>query len=259
VKNFDLSNRSKFVWLAIFAMAMGFLEGIVVIYLRELYYPQGFGFPLKLMSPELASIEWIREITTLIMLAAVGIIAGRNNLQRLLYFLFTFGVWDIFYYVALKLLIGWPASLLTWDLLFLIPVSWLSPVLAPVICSVTMIVMALMITGKQEKGFTIDPRPIDWILIAGGAAIILYTFMIDYMELVFDSGVLAPENSSDVSGQLLNKITNYLPGTYNWFLFIIGELMIIAATVKILIQAKKADQPEMMKEGGISNAPDGLH
>lgn len=239
MKNFDLSYRTRFVWLAVFAVAMGFLEGIVVIYLRELYYPQGFGFPLKLMSPELVSIEWIREIATLIMLAAVGIIAGRNNLQRLFYFLFTFGVWDIFYYVALKLLIGWPASLLTWDLLFLIPVSWLSPVLAPVICSVTMIVMAVLITGKQEKSFTIDPRPVDWILIAGGAAIILYTFMVDHMKLIAGSGILASENSSDARGLLLNLITNYLPGAYNWFLFIIGELMIIGATVKILIQANK--------------------
>ena len=90
MKDFDSSYRSRLVWLAVFAVAMGFLEGIVVIYLRELYYPQGFDFPLKLMSPELVSIEWIREITTLIMLAAVGIIAGRNNLQRLMYFMFTF-------------------------------------------------------------------------------------------------------------------------------------------------------------------------
>ncbi len=239
MKNFDPSYRSRLVWLVVFAVAMGFLEGIVVIYLRELYYPQGFDFPLKLMAPELVSIEWIREITTLIMLAAVGIIAGRNNLQRLMYFLFTFGVWDIFYYVALKLLIGWPASLLTWDLLFLIPVSWLSPVLAPVICSVTMIVMALLITGKQEKGFAVDPRPVDWVLIAGGAVIILYTFMVDYMKLVFSSGILASKSTSDARGQLLNMITNYFPGTYNWFLFIIGELMIIAATVKILIQTYK--------------------
>ena len=101
MKNSELSYRSRIVWLAVFAVAMGFLEGIVVIYLRELYYPQGFDFPLKLMPPELVSIEWIREITTLIMLAAVGIIAGKNNLQRLMYFLFAFGVWDIFYYVAL--------------------------------------------------------------------------------------------------------------------------------------------------------------
>jgi len=239
VKNFDLSYRSRFVWLAVFAMAMGFLEGIVVIYLRELYYPQGFDFPLKLMSPEMVSIEWIREITTLIMLAAVGIIAGRNNLQRLMYFLFAFGVWDIFYYVALKLLIGWPASLFNWDLLFLIPVSWLSPVLAPVICSVTMIVMAVLITGKQEKGFTVEPRPVDWILIAGGAAIIFYTFMVDYMKLIIDSGVIGSKSTSDGRGQLINMITNYVPGNYNWFLFLIGELMIIAATVKILIQANK--------------------
>jgi hypothetical protein len=239
VKNFDLSYRSRFVWLAVFALAMGFLEGIVVIYLRELYYPEGFDFPLKLMSPELVSIEWIREITTLIMLAAVGIIAGRNNLQRLMYFLFAFGVWDIFYYVALKLLIGWPASLFTWDLLFLIPVSWLSPVLAPVICSVTMIVMAVLITLKQEKGFTVDPRPIDWLLIIAGAAIILFTFMFDYVKLIIESGVIGSGSTSDTRGQLLNMITNYLPGTYNWFLFITGELMIIAATVKILIQANK--------------------
>ena len=142
----------------------------------------------------------------------------------------------------MKLLIGWPASLLTWDLLFLIPVSWLSPVLAPVICSVTMIVMALLVTGKQEKGFAVDPQTVDWVLIAGGAVIILYTFMVDYMRLVFDSGILASENASAARGQLLNMITNYLPGTYNWFLFIIGELMIIAATAKILMQAKKVDQ-----------------
>jgi hypothetical protein len=239
VKNFDLSYRSRFVWLAVFAVAMGFLEGIVVIYLRELYYPQGFDFPLKMMPPELVSIEWIRETATLIMLAAAGIIAGRNNLQRLMYFLFVFGVWDIFYYVALKLLIGWPVSLLTWDLLFLIPVSWLSPVLAPVICSVTMIVMAVLIIGKQEKGFTVDSRPADWVMISAGAAIILFTFMVDYMKLTIDSGVLASENSPDAREQLLNMITNYVPGTYNWFLFITGELIIIAATVKILIQSNK--------------------
>jgi len=239
VKNLELNYRSRFVWLAVFAVAMGFLEGIVVIYLRELYYPDGFDFPLKLMPPELVTIEWIREITTLIMLAAVGIIAGRNNLQRIMYFLFAFGVWDIFYYVALKLLIGWPASLLTWDILFLIPVSWLGPVLAPVICSFTMIAMAVLITGKQEKGSVIDSRPFDWILITGGAAIILFTFMADYLKLIIDSGLFGSKNTTDAGGQLLNMITDYVPRTYRWFLFIIGEMIIIASTLKILIQTNR--------------------
>ncbi len=191
------------------------------------------------MPPELVSIEWIREITTLIMLAAVGIIAGKNNLQRLMYFLFAFGVWDIFYYVALKVLIGWPASLLTWDLLFLIPVSWLSPVLAPVICSLTMIMMALLITSRQEKGFTVDSRPVDWIIISVGAAIILYTFLYDYVKLIIDSGVFGSDSTSGARGQLPDMITNYVPGTYNWFLFIAGEILIIAATLKILIQTNR--------------------
>jgi len=239
VKNLELSYRSRFVWLAVFAVAMGFLEGIVVVYLRELYYPDGFDFPLKLMPPELVTIEWIREISTLVMLAAVGIIAGRNNLQRLMYFLFAFGVWDIFYYVALKLLIGWPASLLTWDILFLIPVSWLGPVLAPVICSFTMIAMAVLITGKQEKGSVIDSRPFDWILITGGAVIILFTFMADYLKLIIDSGLFGSKNTTDTGEQLINMITDYVPSTYRWFLFITGELIIIAATLKILIQTNR--------------------
>lgn len=239
MKSPDLSYRSRIVWLAVFAVAMGFLEGIVVIYLRELYYPQGFEFPLKLMPPDLVGIEWIREITTLIMLAGVGIIAGKNNLQRLMYFLFAFGVWDIFYYVALKVLIGWPASLLTWDLLFLIPVSWLSPVLAPVICSLTMIMMALLITSRQEKGLTVDSRPVDWILISAGAAIILYTFLYDYVKLIIDSGVIGSDSTTGARGKLTDIITTYVPGTYKWILFITGEILIIAATLKILIQTNR--------------------
>jgi hypothetical protein len=156
-----------------------------------------------------------------------------------MYFLFAFGVWDIFYYVALKLLIGWPASLLTWDILFLIPVSWLGPVLAPVICSFTMIAMAVLITGKQEKGSVIDSRPFDWILITGGAAIILFTFMADYLKLIIDSGLFGSKNTTDAGGQLLNMITDYVPRTYRWFLFIIGEMIIIASTLKILIQTNR--------------------
>lgn len=239
VKNPYLSFRSRFIWLAVFAVAMGFLEGIVVIYLREIYYPAGFDFPLKLMPQELVRIEWIREIATLVMLATVGIIAGRNNLQRLLYFLFAFGVWDIVYYIALKLLIGWPASLLTWDILFLIPWSWLGPVLAPVISSVTMIFMALLIIGREEKDSRVKLQPLDWILIFSGAAIILYTYLVDVLKLIIESSMLASESSTTGYEQLITLILNYIPDNYNWLLFIIGELLIISATVKILIQSNK--------------------
>lgn len=227
------------MWLAIFAIAMGFLEGIVVIYLRELYYPEGFKFPLSLLSPELVSVEWIREISTLIMLAAVGIITGRNNRQRLFYALFAFGVWDIFYYVALKLLAGWPASLLTWDLLFLIPLSWLGPVLAPVINSITMIAMAILIIGREEKGFTVRIAPGEWVLIFGGALVILYTYLIDFSRLILQSGVLTGGSTAEEKKRLTEMVTGYIPGTYGWLVFIAGELMIIAALVLVVVRANR--------------------
>ncbi len=244
MKNSYLSYRFRFLWLAVFAVAMGFLEAIVVVYLRELYYPEGFSFPLKLMSPDLVSIEWIREIATLVMLAGVGIIAGRNNLQRLWYALFAFGVWDIFYYVALKLLIGWPASLLTWDLLFLIPASWLGPVLAPVLNSVTMIMMALLLVAREENGFCVKVHLTDWILIFGGALIILYTYLIDYSKLIIQSGVMARGKSQEAADQLMTLITSYTPDNYRWFLYIVGEILILAATADILIRSRKYPKTE---------------
>lgn len=234
-----MNYRLKFMWLAIFAIAMGFLEGIVVVYLRELYYPDGFKFPLSLLSPELVSVEWIREISTLIMLAAVGIITGRNNRQRLFYALFAFGVWDVFYYLALKLLIGWPATLLTWDLLFLIPISWLGPVLAPVLNSLTMIAMALLIIGLEEEGSTVRIAPGEWALIYGGALVILYTYLIDFSRLIMQSGVLSGGSTAEEQERLTALVTSYVPRSYKWFIFAVGEAMIIAATILVYLRTKK--------------------
>jgi len=244
MKQTYLAWRLRFFWLAVFAIAMGFLEGIVVVYIRELYYPGGFGFPLKLMSPELITIEWIREIATLVMLAAVGILTGKNNLQRLFYTLFAFGIWDIVYYAALKLLIGWPASLLTWDLLFLIPVSWLGPVLAPSINSLTMILMALLLIGRQERGYYIKAGISDWILMIGGALVILYTYLIDYTRLIIESGILSRNATSDAGEQFTFMITSYIPDHYRWILFIAGEVLILSAIVNILIRSRKYSRDE---------------
>ena len=74
------------------------------------------------------------------MLAAAGLAIAGNFRQWLAGFMISFGVWDIFYYVFLRLLIGWPESLMTWDLLFLLPVPWVGPVIAPVLVSLSMIV-----------------------------------------------------------------------------------------------------------------------
>ncbi len=244
MKQAYLTWRLKFFWLVFFAVAMGFLEAIVVVYIRELYYPEGFAFPLKLMSPNLITIEWIREIATLMMLAGVGILTGRNNLQRLFYALFAFGIWDISYYAALKLLVGWPASLLTWDLLFLIPVSWMGPVLAPMVNSATMILMALLLVGRQEKGYYVKVGISDWILIIGGALVVLYTYLVDYTRLIIESGVLSKNAAPEAGEQFSAMITNYIPDHYKWIFFIAGEVLMLAALINILVRSRKYSKDE---------------
>ena len=85
-----LSNNRKFLIVGIFAVAMGFLEAIVVVYLRLHFYPEGFDFPFKILPPDLILIEWVRELATIVMLVTVGMITGRGRLQRFFYFLYTF-------------------------------------------------------------------------------------------------------------------------------------------------------------------------
>src|ERR1700728_4235989 len=100
--------RRKIFWLTAFAIPMGFMEAAVVVYLREIYYANGFRFPLTPVQPSIGMTEFLREAATIIMLLAIGILTGKNTSQKFGIFIFCFGVWDIFYYVFLKALVGWP-------------------------------------------------------------------------------------------------------------------------------------------------------
>jgi len=113
--------KKRLAAVTTFGIAFGFIEAAVVVYLRLHFYPEGFTFPLAEMPGPVILTEVAREAATIIMLACIGWIAGRRFLDRFAYFAFAFGVWDIFYYVFLKVILGWPESLLTWDVLFLIP------------------------------------------------------------------------------------------------------------------------------------------
>jgi len=108
-------------WLIVFSVAMGFLEAAVVVYLRLHYYPNGFEFPLVPLEERIATVEILREAATLVMLIGVGVLAGKNLQQRVAFFLLAFAIWDLVYYVGLKLVLDWPSSWLAWDILFLIP------------------------------------------------------------------------------------------------------------------------------------------
>ena len=122
---------------------MGYLESAVVVYLRSIYYANGFEFPMVPINKLHTITEIGREISTMIMLIGIGVFSGKDKSGKFAVFLYSFAIWDIFYYVFLKILLNWPESLFTWDILFLIPPVWTGPVIAPVISSSTMIILSL--------------------------------------------------------------------------------------------------------------------
>lgn len=229
--------RRTAAWLACFAVAMGFAEAAVVVYLRELYYPAGFAFPLKTFPPRLLAVETLREVSTILMLAGAAMAAGRDLPRRLAAFLFCFGVWDIFYYVFLKLLLGWPPSLLTWDLLFLIPVAWAGPVLAPVICSLTMMLLAGCIVKLQAAGRPAAIKRPELALMLAGAALIFFTFIRDYGGLLLAEGMLLRPSEILSDPAFQSKLAGFAPAGYSWGLFAFGELLALAGIFRFYRRA----------------------
>lgn len=226
-------------FMAVFSIAMGFLEAIVVVYVRHLYYPLGFDFPLSILSPEMILVEWVREMATIVMLASIGIIAGKNNLQRFFYFLFAFAIWDIIYYVGLKLFLNWPPSFFTWDILFLIPIPWISPVLAPIICSVTMLVFAGGGIFVQERGRKMKLKLYQWGLLFFGSFLILYSFMSDYLKLIIQNDFLSGFWGLSGNKHFWQVISQFKPVYYNWYLFSLGEIIIVIVIVQVFMHIRK--------------------
>ena len=170
---------AKITWLTVFGITMGAFEAAVVVYLRELYYPHGFTFPLVAMPWRLVAVELGREVASLLMLAAVGALAGRRFWERFGAFVFCFGIWDLLYYVFLKIAIGWPVTLTDWDILFLIPYPWIGPVIAPVLIAVLMVVTGCLFTRRYDRGGQIRPDVYVWIGGLAGVAVLLFSFLRD--------------------------------------------------------------------------------
>lgn len=125
------TSRATLAGLVVVGVALGWFEAAVVIYLRQIYYPEGFRFPLAIISGPLLAVELVREAASMVVLGGIGWLVSRHRAGWLGAFLLLFGVWDLVYYAGLKLALGWPAGLGTPDLLFLVPVPWIGPVWAP--------------------------------------------------------------------------------------------------------------------------------
>lgn len=227
------------LWLTLFSIAMGYLETSVVVYLRQLYYPDGFGFPLVPVSPGIAITEFYRELATIIMLLGAGIMAGRNAQQRFVFFLYCFAVWDIFYYVFLYVLLGWPQSLLTWDILFLIPVPWVGPVLCPCLVSLTMIALALVTLYGQSRGNSGKLNRVEKLILLFGCMVILTSFMWDYFQYVQEHGNGKTVWSLSGEKDLFSEAMGYVPTQFNWALYWCGQIMIAGGVSMFWMRMRK--------------------
>jgi hypothetical protein len=170
-------------------------------------------------------VEMGREAATIVMLAAVGILAGVSALQRFCFFMIAFGVWDIFYYVWLWVILRWPGSLMTWDLLFYIPLPWVGPVIAPVLISVTMIAAGSILIYADLRGYAIRWRWYDWVIELGCGLLLIVAFCWDWKN------ILRVPDGTPYSG---------MPNPFAWWLFLPAYLFALLYFVARLQQTIRA-------------------
>lgn len=194
-----------------FGAAFGFVEAAVVVYLRAAlglvpgtvmaHDPGTFG--------TFEAVEIARELATLVMISAVGWLAGHRGLERLAWAAVVFGTWDPAYYAGLRLTIDWPPSLATRDVLFLVPGPWVGPVWAPLVVSAALVITGFAAAHRLRSDDRIAVGPWHAVTALAGGALVVGSFLIQPTE-----DPLSPWTA--------------------WPVFWLGMMLAIAATVSAL-------------------------
>ena len=221
-----MSFRSTVIAVVAYGVAMAYLEAAVVVYLQlALGLQVGAIFPLRPASQmgDLLAIEAGREAATLVMIAAVGLLSGRTWLERLAWSAVVFGIWDVGYYAWLHVISGWPPSLGTPDILFLLPVPWVGPIWSPIAVSAALVGVGLAGAAIARSGRRLAVRPWHWAAGIGGGLLVVLSYTLDAARLI-DGG---------------------LPGPYPWPIFALGMLLALAAAADVFraARAEPADGP----------------
>jgi hypothetical protein len=193
---------------------MAYLESAVVVYLRAMYGIEDLLRDINFETDVYTFIEIGREAATIIMLAIISLIAGSNRQKKLGYFFLSFGIWDIFYYIWLYVFIQWPKSLLEWDILFLIPLPWWGPVIAPILISILLISIGFLLISEVKFKVT----ALDWIVFGISIVVLLFTFTEDsIIEILSGTG----------------NLTEIRPTSFNWIVFLIAFATWTLTTIKV--------------------------
>lgn len=209
-----VQERARWFVVVVFAAGMAWVESACVYYLRVLVDRVNPYQPVPLpVHAALGPVELVREAATLVMLLTVGMLAGRTLRSRLAYAAIAFGVWDLLYYAFLRIICGWPQSLFDWDILFLLPLPWWGPVIAPCSIAILMIVWGTRVTQWPDSMPANDRARMRLVSAAAGIALALYVFMADALRAV--------QNGTDAA--------LVLPVTFNWPLFSAALLLMTAA------------------------------
>jgi len=241
-----MKNGKTWAVVVVYATAMAWVEAAVVFYLRTMidrinpYQPN----PLPAIG-KLGPAELVREAATLVMLLAVGLLAGRNWRSRLGYAAVAFGVWDVCYYVFLKAMSGWPHSLFDWDILFLLPLPWWGPVLAPVLIALLMIVWGTLTCESEQTPSFQSSSLAAWGMNSAGIGLALYVFMADALR---------------VAGQGAEAVRLVLPGQFNWPLFGLALMMMSVPVLLGAWQTRLAwNEPATAARSNHPNGSEALH
>jgi hypothetical protein len=215
------SERMRWVIVMAFASAMAWVEAASVFYIRALVGRiepyQADPLPLAAMRGALGTVELWREASTLVMIATVGLLAGRTWRRRAGYAALAFGAWDILYYVFLRLISGWPRTLFDWDILFLLPLPWWGPVLAPVSIALVMIIWGTLATQSNDAA---KGTRWTWMLGCAGVALALAVFMIDAWRALPDGR---------------EAVLQVLPATFNWPVFCVAVLLMASPALHQIV------------------------
>lgn len=215
----DTNMRTRtLLWLTLFAIAMAYIEAALVVHLRHLYYAENplTIFPLRLFTHTDLAIELMREVATIVMIITVALLAVRDIGRRFTAFVFIFGVWDLFYYLWLKLLIDWPQTWLEWDVLFLIPWPWFGPWITPAIIALLFTTWGAWVLASNHK-----PR---FTRVSG--SVFLIGVVLGLAAFLWPAALLLPGGEQAFDG--------YQPGNFPWILYSMGLMAMTTGLIASL-------------------------